>query len=288
MNKPAYNRKNLINQSFGRLKVVNPIGKNKYGRMIWLCKCICGNLHKCSTHDLLTGHTKSCGCFKKEITSNLRKKNLIGLRFDKLIVLKEIQKDYNISNRKIKRIYYLCRCDCGKMKEIYGQYLRNGETKTCGCGKYSGFKIWNTEHWRGGFKEKQKRSDAKRRLDYRYVMKKRISALIRDSLINHSPGKNGRKWEQLVGYNIDELIKRLKNTIPNNYKWENFINNKTDLQIDHIIPIVAFKFTIPNDLAFKQCWALSNLRLLPAKENLSKGAKLIYPFIPLLPLAVNQ
>ena len=92
--------------------------------------------------------------------------------------------------------------------------------------------------------------------------------------------KAGRRWESLVGYTLADLIKRLNETMPVGYTWQDFLQGK--FHIDHIIPISVFNFTRPEHTDFKRCWALSNLRLLPAKENLIKGAKLNKSFQPAL------
>ena len=75
-------------------------------------------------------------------------------------------------------------------------------------------------------------------------------------------------------------------TLPVGHTWTDFLEG--DFHIDHIIPCAAFNFQSPEDPDFKRCWALSNLQLLPAEENLKKGAKLLQPFQPSLALAVNQ
>jgi len=40
--------------------------KTKWGRPIWVCRCMCGNLIEVSRNSLITGNTKSCGCLNKE------------------------------------------------------------------------------------------------------------------------------------------------------------------------------------------------------------------------------
>jgi len=111
------------------------------------------------------------------------------------------------------------------------------------------------------------------------IMKKRrdISSSIRIMLKGN---KQGRHWEDLVGYELNDLIKRLKKTIPKGYTWQDYLDSK--LHIDHIIPVSVFNFTKPEHLDFKKCWALKNLQLLPAKENLEKHNKLDKPFQPCL------
>lgn len=59
--------KDLQFRRFGRLTVVCSIKKrSKWGLIIWLCRCICGNLTMVTGSSLISGTTKSCGCFKKD------------------------------------------------------------------------------------------------------------------------------------------------------------------------------------------------------------------------------
>jgi len=106
---------------------------------------------------------------------------------------------------------------------------------------------------------------------YKDNLKYKINRNIRRSIdLSLKGNKNGRHWENLVGYSLSDLIKRLKKTIPKNYNWEDYIEGK--LHIDHIIPKSIFNYDKPEHTDFKRCWALSNLQLLPAKENLVKGS----------------
>lgn len=50
-------------QQFGRLLILGPIGKDKYGNYIWLCVCDCGKTHYVTSNNLRNGSTKSCGCY---------------------------------------------------------------------------------------------------------------------------------------------------------------------------------------------------------------------------------
>ena len=92
--------------------------------------------------------------------------------------------------------------------------------------------------------------------------------------------KEGRSWKTMVDYTLDELVERLNSTMPDGYTWDDFLSGA--LHIDHETPVAVFNFTSPSDHDFKRCWALTNLRLLPALENLKKGAKLRIPFQPSL------
>jgi len=92
--------------------------------------------------------------------------------------------------------------------------------------------------------------------------------------------KNNQSWVNMVDYTFLDLERHLKSTIPDGYSWESFFNGA--LHIDHIIPISVHNFKKSTDTDFRRCWSLKNLRLLPAQENLSKGAKLDRPFQPSL------
>jgi hypothetical protein len=53
--------------------------------------------------------------------------DLCGQRFGRLIVLRRGTK------KKLDRVYWLCRCDCSRRKQIRGDSLRAGSIKSCGC-----------------------------------------------------------------------------------------------------------------------------------------------------------
>ena len=117
----------------------------------------------------------------------------------------------------------------------------------------------------------------KSKTDFRFNLNHRMRRDITKSLKGN---KKGRNWETLVDYTLKDLIKRLKKTMPEGYTWNDYLDGK--LHIDHKIPISVFNFTKPEHTDFKRCWALENLRLLPAKENLGKSNKLEKPFQPTL------
>jgi hypothetical protein len=58
-------RKELKGKTFGRLVVVGFEGRGDYNKLIWLCRCICGNETRVLADNLNNGRTKSCGCLRK-------------------------------------------------------------------------------------------------------------------------------------------------------------------------------------------------------------------------------
>ena len=64
------NLKDLTGQRFGRATVLEYV-EPEYGRRgaKWLCLCDCGVRFVTDADALLRGHTRSCGCLRKEIAS---------------------------------------------------------------------------------------------------------------------------------------------------------------------------------------------------------------------------
>lgn len=109
---------------------------------------------------------------------------------------------------------------------------------------------------------REKRQDPRHRLDHR------MGQLLRSGLRN----KNGRAWESLVGYTLDELFAHIERQFLPGMSW----GNMDEWHVDHIRPKSSFSYESEDDPEFKECWALTNLRPLWAKDNLSKGGKRLY------------
>lgn len=129
---------NMIGRKFGKLTViervesrVTPSGQKK---IMWRCKCECGNEKIVSSQDLKAGHTKSCGCLPTKVKGQ-GLIDLVGKKFGKLTVLERID-DYERPT-KDGGIYHsprwLCECDCGNHYVVQGGSLRSGMTTNCGC-----------------------------------------------------------------------------------------------------------------------------------------------------------
>ena len=134
---------------------------------------------------------------------------------------------------------------------------------------------WNKgNNWRDGLTSEEVRAvNARRARIYRAKrpmlrIHARVSTMLRYSL---GTIKAGRTWEDLVGYTREELIDHLEAQFQPGMTW----NNMREWHIDHIIPRSAFQFVRISDKAFRDCWALANLRPLWAIENLKKGNRML-------------
>ncbi len=61
-------KRNLKGQKFGNLTVIKEHGRDKYKNVLWECLCDCGEKTIVTSGNLVTGHTKSCGCLQKTST----------------------------------------------------------------------------------------------------------------------------------------------------------------------------------------------------------------------------
>ena len=66
------NKIDLTGQHFGRLVVIREYGRDKRGRVLWLCRCLGKNGDDCGKEVVVRGdhlrseHTQSCGCLSRE------------------------------------------------------------------------------------------------------------------------------------------------------------------------------------------------------------------------------
>ena len=121
---PVGKAENLIGKKFNQLTVLYRT-ENCGGQTTWACQCDCGNITAVKGGHLKNGHTKSCGCYKK----NGMREDLTNKRFGKLVVLK-----YHHSDDK-GHTFWECQCDCGKKHISRKDALIEGKTVSCGCYK---------------------------------------------------------------------------------------------------------------------------------------------------------
>lgn len=125
----------LTNQDFGYWHVIERAPNDKYGKAHWLCQCtLCGEtVKKVSGTHLRSGASTSCGCTKMEKMRLASIKNETGKQYGFLKVERQALAE-EVPKGKTG-VYWNCTClKCGKKNVIVkGDYLRNGDTSSCGC-----------------------------------------------------------------------------------------------------------------------------------------------------------
>lgn len=130
----------ITNQKFTRLTAIKFVEcRNK--RQFWLFKCDCGNEKLINKTSVMHGVTKSCGCYLKEKTSELRDLNFLGegvASFNRLFSLYRkgaIKRnlEFNLNKNEVKELslqncYYCNRIPFRiiKTNSSTGEYIYNG------------------------------------------------------------------------------------------------------------------------------------------------------------------
>ena len=120
-----------LGKRYGSLIVEAFVGRTDTKKILWKCKCDCGNYTEVTTGHLHSGVIKTCG-------KHHGGKNLVdetGNRYGKLLVLSRATAPTHLNSTSA---FWLCRCDCGNETVVNGTSLRVGGVYSCGCVKSRG------------------------------------------------------------------------------------------------------------------------------------------------------
>ncbi len=94
--------KDLTNQRFGKLIVLNRTENDRQGNVRWLCRCDCGETSTTRSNALIHGKTLSCGCYGRKCLEKNRLKH--GLSEHPLyhVWSNMLQRCYNTTNPNYK------------------------------------------------------------------------------------------------------------------------------------------------------------------------------------------
>jgi hypothetical protein len=79
--------------------------------------------------------------------------------------------------------------------------------------------------------------------------------------------KGGRKMFEMLGYTKEDVKEHIERQFQEGMSWHNF---GSEWHVDHIRPIASYDFKEP--AAYRECWALQNLRPLWKADNNSKSS----------------
>ena len=148
-NKKIENRgrkvKDIKDERFGHLVAIEETPERFNGKVIWLCRCDCGNTIKITSHRLL--HTEISNCFdekcpyrdttrkalkEEDFTGDSRRcssamEDISGQVFGDLTV----EKMTGIKSGK--NLQWFCRCSCGRQVKVFERDLIRGIKTNCGA-----------------------------------------------------------------------------------------------------------------------------------------------------------
>lgn len=136
--------KDIKDERFGHLVAIEETSERFNGKVIWLCRCDCGNTIKITSHRLL--HTEISNCFdekcpyrdaskrvlkEEDFTGEARQyatamADITGQVFGELTAIKMT------GIKSGKNLQWLCKCSCGKEIKAYERDLQRGVKVNCG------------------------------------------------------------------------------------------------------------------------------------------------------------
>lgn len=133
MNAERKEKQDITGQRWGRLVAVRQIGYTTIERTgkrqaLWLWHCDCGNEKEIPATQVKHGRTRSCGCMATEHITNLRKEDITGQRFGKLVAICPTP-----DRDKTGGVIWELACDCGNKVYKTINVLKTGRVLSCGC-----------------------------------------------------------------------------------------------------------------------------------------------------------
>jgi hypothetical protein len=120
-------RKNKVGNKYGMLTILEMLPSS--GSTKVRCICDCGNEYIGNQTDVVNGHTKSCGCLHKEVTSKVNTKDWTGH-----VSAYGIEFLYQDNMNEKGQWLWKCRCGiCGNLFTALPAKVNNGHITSCGC-----------------------------------------------------------------------------------------------------------------------------------------------------------
>lgn len=128
--------------------------------------------------------------------------------------------------------------------------------------------------WKSENREKQRAAKKKwwakkGKHDPRIKFEKGIRKAMKAALRRGRCGDALGKFVTRFGYTGAQLRAHLERQFTRGMSWGNY----GEWHVDHILPLASFNLSSAGDADFKAAWALTNLRPMWAKANISKGSK---------------
>ncbi len=117
---------NLAGQKIGRWTVLEDCTTTASGERKWLCRCECGTERYVLERALKYGGSESCGCLRRERSSETNGHDLSGKTFGELTVLSRAEEQ-----PKNGGVWWRCQCSCGNTYDVPGTLLVTGRRTHC-------------------------------------------------------------------------------------------------------------------------------------------------------------
>lgn len=126
-------KQSIIGKKYGMLEVLKDSGKRKKRKIVYECKCDCGNIIYKTKNEIINSKLQSCGCNRTSWKLN-NDEDLLGKRYGKWKVIEVLRK------YKHNKTFCKCKCDCGNISIVDLSNLNSGTSTNCGCERSNGLK----------------------------------------------------------------------------------------------------------------------------------------------------
>lgn len=150
---------------------------------------------------------------------------------------------------------------CGTIKPL--EEFNNSDTSHDGKQSYC-------KKCKSAMHQQRHRQNTRARL--RHHMATRIQSQLGDL----APSSLTKDLEDYLGYRISALVKSLRVDLMEREGKKLNDALEEGYHVDHLKPLSSYEVVKDGAIdwdVFKECWAIENLKAIPAAENLAKGAK---------------
>lgn len=123
----------LTGTKYGRWTVIKKAESFSAKSPLWECVCECGTVRAVLRNHLRSGHSRSCGCLKSEVSSRTNSAKLeAGMVFGRLTIIERCGSQ-RTHDKRASSALWLCRCECGNETKATSYKLTSGYKISCGC-----------------------------------------------------------------------------------------------------------------------------------------------------------
>lgn len=143
--------------------------------------------------------------------------------------------------------------------------------KTCDDKRKQKWNSDNRERKRQQGRDEWARNYERRKKDPCWVLKRRVSTAVCNTLKKQGSTKGGSTFSALP-YSPQDLVEHLERQFDDKMNWDNYGDY---WHVDHIYPQSLLPYSSLEEENFQKCWALENLQPLEATENMKKSNKVL-------------
>lgn len=169
----------------------------------------------------------------------MKAQNLSGVRFGNLTAISRA------NDKQYKSVHWLCKCDCGNIKVVSADNLRNGNVKSCGCLRGQNLKTHglSDERLYRIWKAMRQRCNNPKAENYRFYGQRGVK--ICDDW--NKDFMSFYQWSINNGYHSDLTIDRINpdgNYCPGNCRWITMAQQNLNRHSNQIIEFNGIRKTV--------------------------------------------